>query len=107
MPRKVSLKEYLKKKEVFKPETRLHSMNRYMLSYVISFLNRNDKMILGITFAEDKFKDITEEELLKSQKETEEFYIEQYEEDNRELSNYFLEKCEDDFPVAWESFKDY
>ena len=64
MVRKMSLKEYLKKSEVFVPETRLHNTNVYNLLHINSFLNRNEQMILNMSLEKDKLKIITEEDLL-------------------------------------------
>jgi len=105
MVRKMSLKEYLKKPEVFVPETRLHNTNLYNLLRINSFLNRNEQMILIMSLEKDNLKIITEEDLLNAQNEKELFDRQMEEDERRELPDNYLEKCEDDFSIVWEEYQ--
>ena len=101
----MSLKEYLKKSEVFVPETRLHNTNVYNLLHINSFLNRNEQMILNMSLEKDKLKIITEEDLLNAQYERELLDQQIEENERRELPCNYLEKCEDDFSLVWEEYQ--
>lgn len=70
MGKKISLKEYLRKEEVFIPKTWLENLPYYQLMNIISFLRRNEKMIMDMYLEGDKFRNVSEEELSIAREET-------------------------------------
>lgn len=86
MTKKMSLKEYLNmnEKKKFKPKTFLEKISNYAFRNIVSFLNRNEKIILDITLKEHKFRNITNKELLQAKKDTDVFYREQEEQEEYE-----------------------
>jgi len=70
MGKKISLKEYLRKEEVFIPKTWLENLPYYQLMIIISFLRRNEKMIMDMYLEGDRFRSISEEELSVAREET-------------------------------------
>jgi len=97
--KKKSLKEYLKKEEVFNPETVFEILPDYQLMNIFSFLSRNDKMILDMSLERDRFRSISEEELLIAREETEASIKEDEYNSKMELPDLYLERCDNDFTI--------
>lgn len=93
MTKKMSLKEYLNmnEKKKFKPKTFLEKISNYAFRNIVSFLNRNEKIILDITLKEHKFRNITNKELLQAKKDTDVFYREQEEQEYEEKKSYLFD----------------
>jgi len=100
MGKKMSLQEYFKKNEVFKPKTQLHKLPEYQLTEIISFLNRNEKMILDMSLEGDKFRNISDEEFYKTKKDTEAFLKED------ERSELYPLYYDNDFSLVDEEYVD-
>ena len=96
----MSLKEYLKKEEVFNPETLLEKIPEYQLMNIVSFLTRSENMIIEMFFEGDKFRIISEEEFSIAREDTECSLKEDEYNNNRELPTLYLERCENDFTLV-------